>query len=93
MNPLNTAIKHNKANLAVIAESFVANIFPTGPNVITPNKAINTIELNAILPFAPRINNPDPFMIGSSFIYSSFGGSPPKLNELSESMMIFTIRI
>ena len=32
-------------------------------------------------------------MIGSSYIYSSFGGSPPNESEFKESIIIFTIRI
>ena len=93
LKPLNTAIKHNRANLAVIAAVSVGNIFAIGLNVITPYSAINVIVLKAILFFAPRINNPEPFLIGFSVIYSSLGGSPPNDNELRESMMIFTIRI
>mgnify|MGYP000619959311 CR=1 FL=1 len=36
LNPLNTAIKHNNANLAVIASVSVANILAIGLNVIIP---------------------------------------------------------
>ena len=86
-------MKHKSANLAVIASTSVANIFDTGLNVMIPYKAINVAVLIAIRFLAPRINNPEPFLIGRSDIYSSFGGSPPKDSELSESIMIFTIRI
>ena len=42
LNPLNTAMKHNRANLAVIDSISDANIFATGLKVIIPYSAINT---------------------------------------------------
>ena len=93
LNPLNTAMKHNKANLAVIDLISDANIFATGLNVIIPYNAMNAVVLIAIRFFAPLIKRPEPFLIGLSNIYSSFGGSPPKDNEFRESIMMLTIRI
>ena len=61
--------------------------------MITPYNAIKDIVLTAIRVLAPLINNPEPFLIGSSYMYSSFGGSPPKESEFNESIIIFTIRI
>ena len=80
------------ANLAVIADTSVVNIL-SNPNIITPNIRINIAVVESILAIAPLINNPDPFLNGFSFMYSSFGGSPPKLREFRESMMILIIRI
>ena len=51
--------------------------------MITPYNAIKDIVLTAIRVLAPLINNPEPFLIGSSYMYSSFGGSPPKESELN----------
>lgn len=78
LNPLNTAMKHNKANLAVIDLISDTNIFATGLNVIIPYNVMNAVVLIAIRFFAPLIKRPEPFLIGLSNIYSSFGGSPPK---------------
>lgn len=43
-----------------------------------------------LLPFT---NNPSPFFKGCSFIYSSFGGSPPNDKEFKESIIMLIIRI
>ena len=39
------------------------------------------------------MNNPAPFLIGASLMYSSLGGSPPKLSELSVSMIMLISKI
>ena len=49
--------------------------------------------LSAILCFEPLMNNPAPFLIGASLMYSSLGGSPPKLSELSVSMIMLISKI
>lgn len=66
LNPLNTAMKHNKANLAVIDLISDANIFATGLNVIIPYNVMNAVVLIAIRFFAPLIKRPEPFLIGLS---------------------------
>ena len=76
-----------------MASVSVANIFAIGVNVIIAYKTTNATVLIVIRFFAPRINRPEPFLIGFSVIYSSLGGSPPKDNELSESIIMFTIKI
>ena len=92
-NPLHTDMMQSIANLAVIASTSVVNNFDTGENIRIPYSTINVTVLIVIRFFAPRINNPEPFLIGFSVIYSTFGGSPPNDNELSESMIILIIRI
>lgn len=54
LNPLNTAMKHNNANLAVIPNSSVPNILAIGDKIKIPYNAINPTVVTAILCFAPE---------------------------------------